>query len=333
MPVKAQPAHFRPSFWLRSADVQSIFPSLALRKPLVRRRCAALLRSSQSVLLDCGDGVRLLGHFSPSGAAAGAQRRLVIILHGWEGSSDSMYVLGLGQHLLERGFDVFRLNLRDHGGSHHLNRSIFHSCRLAEVRDAVCRLAEQYPDHRRSLVGFSLGGNFALRIAASLPPGGGELSRILAVSPVLDPQATLLALESGSPLYRRYFINKWRRSLRMKQQAWPGQFDFAHLSGQRNLTRMTEDLVLGHTGFPTLAQYLQGYAITGEALKHLQVHSHIIAAQDDPIIPAQDLQRLYPNPMLQITLTQHGGHCGFRERLFGGAWLDRFVHEELARAP
>ena len=338
MPAKQRALPFRPPFWLRGPHLQSIFPSLSLRKPFVRRRCAALLNASCPVLLNCGEGVRLLGHFAAAPrAAAGAQsrdprQRLVIILHGWEGSSDSMYVIGLGQYLLDRGFDVFRLNLRDHGESHHLNRDIFHSCRLAEVRGAVSRLAQLYPDHQRSMVGFSLGGNFALRIGASLELKANELMRIVAVSPVLDPQATLQALESGLPLYRRYFIDKWRRSLLKKQRAWPGQYDFAHLSQLRDLTRMTEDLVLQHTQYSTLAQYLQGYAITGEVLRSLQVASHILIAKDDPIIPAQDLSRLHPHPRLRLTVTEHGGHCGFRDRLFGDGWLDRFIFEDLVSA-
>lgn len=339
MPAKERSLPFRPSFWLRGPNLQSIFPSLSLRKPLVRRRCAALLNSSEPVLLECGEGVRLLGHFAAARTAGSVEkisadfkRRLVIILHGWEGSSDSMYVVCLGQYLLERGFDVFRLNLRDHGESHHLNRDIFHSCRLAEVRGAVSRLAQLYPDHWRGIVGFSLGGNFALRIGASPELGSHELSRIVAVSPVLDPQSTLQALEAGLPLYRRYFIDKWQRSLLKKQHAWPGQYDFTHLSQLRDLTRMTEDLVLQHTDFATLAQYLQGYAITGEVLRSLQVPSHIIASKDDPIIPAQDLGRLHSHRELQITLTEHGGHCGFRDSLIGDGWLDRFIYEDLVSA-
>lgn len=240
-----------------------------------------------------------------------------------------MYVVSLAHYLLQRGFDVFRLNLRDHGESHHLNRDIFHSCRLAEVRGAVSRLAQLFPDQWRAMVGFSLGGNFALRIGASLEPGRAALSRIVAVSPVLEPAATLQALETGLPLYRRYFIDKWRRSLRKKQRAWPQLYDFANLSQLRDLTRMTEELVLRHTEYATLAEYLQGYAITGEVLRSLQVPSRIIASRDDPIIPARDLTRLYSHPKLQITLTDHGGHCGFRDSLFGDGWLDRFIHEDL----
>jgi predicted alpha/beta-fold hydrolase len=294
----------------------------------VRRRCAALLAASQPVILDCGEGVRLQGHVAASPRASRPQ--LAILLHGWEGSSDSMYVLSLGQYLFEHGFDVFRLNLRDHGDSHHLNQGIFHSCLLPEVLGAVLDLARRYPSHRRCMAGFSLGGNFALRIGAAWPAGSGMLSKIVAVSPVLDPQQTLVALEQGNPLYRRYFIDKWRRSLIKKQQAWPQHYDFAHLPQLTNLTVMTEQLVLQHTRYPTLADYLQGYAITGDVLRHLQVPSHIVASRDDPIIPAKDLPRLHSNPSLKVTLTDYGGHCGFRESLFRSSWLDRFVCEHLS---
>ena len=90
-----------------------------------------------------------------------------MLLHGWEGSADSLYVLSLAQQLFEQGFSVVRLNLRDHGETHHLNRELFHSCRLPEVVGAVGGAAALYLGGRPlQLVGFSLGGNFMLRVAA-----------------------------------------------------------------------------------------------------------------------------------------------------------------------
>ena len=56
-----------------------------------------------------------------------------MLLHGWEGSAESSCVLSLGSLLYSAGYDVLRLNLRDHGGTQRLNREIFHSCRLPEV--------------------------------------------------------------------------------------------------------------------------------------------------------------------------------------------------------
>ena len=61
----------------------------------------------------------------------------VILLHGWEGSADSTYILRTGNALYRRGYDIFRLNFRDHGDSHHLNRGIFYAVLLEEVFQAV----------------------------------------------------------------------------------------------------------------------------------------------------------------------------------------------------
>src|SRR5690606_14512095 len=95
----------------------------------------------------------------------------------------------------EAGFDVFRLNFRDHGGSHALNEELFHSCRLTEVANAVDRITVQHPTSNTVLIGYSLGGNFALRIAAKAVPT--SLSQVIAICPVLRPHSTMHALESG----------------------------------------------------------------------------------------------------------------------------------------
>ncbi|MBC7984978.1 MAG: alpha/beta hydrolase, partial [Candidatus Obscuribacterales bacterium] len=129
---------FSPPWLLRNAHVQSVLPSLKIRRPLLMRRARAMLAVSKPVLLDCGEGVRLLGMHSaqPNAqiAAQGTQRsELVVLIHGWEGSADSLYVMSLAGYLFDHGYHVFRLNLRDHGPTHHLNEDIFHSCRIAEV--------------------------------------------------------------------------------------------------------------------------------------------------------------------------------------------------------
>jgi uncharacterized protein len=254
-----------------------------------------------------------------------------VLLHGWEGSSESLYVLSLGQYLFERGYDIVRLNLRDHGASHHLNRGLFHSCLLPEVIGAARDIGRMYARSEISLVGFSLGGNFALRVGARARAEQITLRRVVAVSPVIDPARTLLALESGLSLYRNYFIHKWRRSLRKKQKAWPTDFDFAPFDDIRSLTEMTDRLIREHTDFSDLVSYLRGYAITGEVLRDLSVPSLIIASTDDPIIPCEDLMHICANELLRIELTRYGGHCGFRQGLFGGDWLERRVLEELER--
>ena len=137
------------------------------RASRVRRRALPLIAASEELLLDCGDGVKLQAfHASPERRGREPGKRMAVLLHGWEGSTDSTYVMSLGQTLFAAGFEVVRLNLRDHGATHHLNKDLFHSCRLPEVVGAIQALARRFPALPLSLAGFSLGGNFMLRVAA-----------------------------------------------------------------------------------------------------------------------------------------------------------------------
>jgi predicted alpha/beta-fold hydrolase len=327
---------FAPPRRLRHPHLQSIYASLPLRRRAVERRCAPLLEAAREEVVDCGDGVRLLAHVTTQQRLGRAPAdRLAVLLHGWEGSSRSMYLLSLGQTLVEAGYDVARLNLRDHGDTHHLNRDIFHSCRIAEVVGAVRCLHARHAGQRLCLAGFSLGGNFCLRVGARAAEAGIDLSRIVAICPVLDPEHTLQRLESGWALYREYFIWKWRRSLRRKQRAWPGVYDsLVDILRLRNLTAMTDQLACRYGGFATLQDYLRGYAVVGPVLEPLaalpDARCRIIAAADDPICPASDLARVARPPNLEITVTRFGGHCGFYDGRPGPTWVEREVLRSFA---
>ena len=323
---------FEPPRWLRNAHLQSILPSLPLRRPWVERRTGRVIGASREVVLDCGDGVRLLALVATQDAAGRPPaRELVVLNHGWEGSAESLYILSLADALFARGYDVVRLNLRDHGPTHHLNVGIFHSCRIAEVVGAVRAIQAMHPGRSLSLAGFSLGGNFALRVGARAAGAGIRLRRIVAGCPVIDPIATLEVLEHGPALYREYFLLKWKRSLRTKQALWPGHYDFRDMLGMRSMTELTAAMVAMHAEFPGLHAYLSGYAITGDRLATLDTESRIITALDDPIIPSADLARLGRNPALRVTVTRLGGHCGFVESLRGPSWIDREIIAELER--
>jgi predicted alpha/beta-fold hydrolase len=198
---------------------------------------------------------------------------------------------------------------------------------------AVKTLAGQFPGLPIALAGFSLGGNFMLRVAAHREARDLPIERVFAVSPVLDPARTMVTLERGFPVYHSYFVRKWCRSLAKKQLAWPDHYDFEELLRLRSLRQMTRELVLAHTEYPTVDDYLAGYAITGNRLTTLAAPATVITSLDDPIIEAVDLANLARSPRLDIVTTSHGGHCGFLEALGGENWIDRQVVGRLSRNP
>lgn len=318
-------APFDPPRFLAGRHLQSMLPSLGLRvrfAPL-----GQLAERSRSEILTAA-GARLHGLLS---AQRGRPRGLVVLLHGWEGCVESHYMMSSGERLYRAGFDVFRLNFRDHGGTEALNPGLFHSCRIDEVVSAVASLSRRARGAPLFLVGFSLGGNFAMRVAVRAPAAGIELRGVVAVCPVLDPGHTMRALEEGLWVYRSYFLRRWRRSLVAKARAFPERYDFGPLERFSTLTETTEFFVRKYTEYPDLETYLAGYAVTGEAMRGLTVDTHVIAARDDPVIPSDDLARLAPSPALRVTLTRHGGHCGFINDFRLRSWVHAAVLEDLGR--
>jgi len=290
-----------------------------------------MVAASAELLLDCGDGVTLQAFHSSPDREPG--RKVAVILHGWEGSTDSTYMLSLAQTFFAAGYETIRLNLRDHGATHHLNKDLFHSCRLPEVVGAVRSIAAKFPGLPIVLAGFSLGGNFMLRVGAHRDARDLPLERVIAISPVLDPAVTMETLERGFPVYHSYFVKKWSRSLTKKQQAWPGHYDFDDLLRTKSLRIMTDELVRAHTEYPTAAEYLAGYAITGDRLTTLAAPATVLTSLDDPIIDNGDLVRLARSPRLEIITTERGGHCGFIETLGDSSWVDANILDLLSRNP
>lgn len=302
---------FVPSWPLRSGHLQTMLSSSGVRRLLLPQRARTVAEGAEPVMVSGGEGVRLSGAFTPQRERPEA-RGLAVLFHGWEGSVDSTYVLQTGSRLLADGWDVFRLNFRDHGDSHHLNEALFHSCRIDEVVHALGEIAERWPARPMALAGFSLGGNFALRVALKAPEFGIPLAYALAVCPIIDPAEGLFSLEQQAPwFYQAYFMQKWRQSLRIKQSLFPQQTYFELAELKQNLRGLTESLVLRHTDFGSLEAYLDGYSVAGDALAAMRIPATIVTARDDPVIPVNAFERLKLPANVELDIARYGGHCGF----------------------
>ena len=321
---------FRPRGLLRNPHVQSVLASSGVRRLLFRRRRAQLENGATEHILDCGNGIRLQG-FLTRQSAHPAPRALAVLLHGWEGSVQSSYILHTGSRLLAEGCDVFRLNFRDHGQTHHLNRELFHSCRIDEVVGAMKQIAERFGQRPLLVGGYSLGGNFALRVALRAPAAGIPLAWAFAVCPVISPHAGLKSIEDAPWFYETYFMRKWRKSLRRKQSLFPQSPLFSESELKGSMRELTRQMVLRHTDFGTLENYLDGYSIAGSKLAALTVPATILTAEDDPVIPVAEFRELALAADTELTIVPHGGHCGFIRDLSLRSWCEDFLVARMQR--
>lgn len=312
---------FNPPAWLRNPHLQTILNSLGPKRWRAARIGAAL--ATQQLNLKAEDGTVLLGEFDRAPDQATSPRNaVVILLHGWEGSSKSAYQLTTAQLLLNLGFDVLRLNLRDHGNTQHLNRELFNSTRSPEVAGAIGHFLGQHSYGEVFLGGYSLGGNFALRIAADYGSLLG-ITAAAAICPPVDPAKAMAALNTGWFVYEKYFFQRWARSLRAKLVHFPDLGYGGDLAGAKTIDDLNRFFVPRHTAYQTVESYFAAYALTGNRLANLDIPAYLIAATDDPIIPVEDIEKIAPNANLHLQIQPCGGHCGFMENLWGDSWAEK----------
>ena len=295
---------FKPSILIRNRHLQSIIASLHLPAPGKN----FFEENSQEKVILTSCGARLLSFLSPQVNSRG----LIILIHGWEGSSSSAYILSAGKYFYHLGFSICRLNLRDHGDSHHLNEGLFHGALIEETFDAVSQLADAAGNLPVYIIGFSLGANFALRIGGrnSEAPVRG-LKHIFAISPPLDPYKTTLAIDNGIFLYRCYFLYKWKRSLLRKQRLFPHKYDFSRYLQAETCLDLTESIMPCFSDFATYRDYFNLYTLDNEFFQNISLPVDIFIAEDDPVIPLEDFNNLQENMYVRIYRQKFGGHCGF----------------------
>jgi len=308
---------FNPRPWARNPHLQSIFASLHLRTLGGNE----MVDHADEVIVDGGNGVRLLGYHSRRPDGEG--KALVLIIHGWEGSSNSTYVLHTGEYLFKRGCDIFRLNLRDHGESHHLNEGLFHGALTEETITAVRNASQLAGNRPFFVVGFSLGGNFALRVALHTKRIAVQnLRHVICISPLIDPYKSVLCIDRGPAVYRYYFVRKWRKSLRKKQELFPRLYNFEDLLHTNDSLEMTKILVNRYTPFRDYRDYFNQYTLLGDTLGDIAVPVTVVTSEDDPMIPVTDFYNIRANHHMNLIIHRYGGHCGFLDPFPFGCWYE-----------
>jgi len=254
----------------------------------------------------------------------------LVLLHGLEGSSESVYMLGTAAKAFAAGFNTVRVNMRNCGGTEHLTPTLYHSGLSSDIRAITRELIGQDKLPRLYLCGFSMGGNIILKLAGELGAHApSELCAVAAVSPSLDLRACALAIEhSSNRIYRRRFVRSLHRRLTRKAELFPERYNTADLPRVRTVREFDDAYTAPHAGFRDAEDY---YA-QSSALQFLgDVHrpTLIVHAQDDPFVPFASFthRNVAANSRVILLAPPAGGHVGFVAARSGVTSEDRFWAE------
>lgn len=317
---------FRPAWWLPGGHLQTLWPFFFSRGEA---------QSFERERLDLADGDFIDLDWD---AQAPLDGPLVLVLHGLEGSSDSMYVRRLLPQLRTHGLRAVIMHFRGCSGESNRLPRAYHAGDSGDLNEIVTRLhARNRAQRPVCAIGYSLGGNVLLKW---LGETGSEnpLQAAAAISVPFDLHAAADRLERGfSRLYQSYLLRPLRAGQRRKQRergiAPPLTAD--ELDRIRTLRVFDDRVTAPLHGFSGVDEYYTRSS-SRPWLAHIVTPTLLVHARNDPFlgpdgIPSPDEL----SPSILFELSDDGGHVGF---VSGSSpwktepWLEKRIAEWLSAA-
>jgi hypothetical protein len=278
-------------------------------------------------LIETEPGVRVLVKSQrPEGAAKGE----IVMVHGLEGSGHAGYIESLAAAALGAGYAAHRFHMRTCGGTERYSPTLYHAGMTGDLA-AVLRLFRREGREPAFLVGFSLGGNVALKLAGELGESAAELVRaVCGVSAPLDLEAA--ARRIGAP-DNRFYERRFLRKMRDRLIAYGG-YQPADFAGIHSLFEIDDRITAPAFGMGTAENYYRTQSAIW-FVERIRVPTLLIHSKDDTFVPWRIVEHplVRANSRIQVVLTEHGGHLGFVARGPKRFWLDAAIPEWIGARP
>lgn len=326
MPVLESPT-YRPGWPYSTAHGATTLPTLL-------RRVAVRAWQRERVETPDGDFLDLDHWLQPDSAERAGETPTVVLLHGLEGNARRQYMLGMARAFFRQGWNAVNVNYRGCSGEPNRRPFSYHSGATGDLRTVLDHLTRS-GRMVRALVGFSLGGNLALKYLGEDPDGVlPTLKAVVAFSAPVDLASGERQLRRrGNCLYRRRFLRKLSVKIRQKAAQFPQEVDPAPLDRIRTLKDFDDVYTAPLSGFAGADDYYHRCS-SRQFLPRIGLPSLLVSAADDPFLGPE----CYPEDEARasrhfhLEIPRHGGHVGFRQagpQYWSEQRAVRFVSEHL----
>jgi len=268
------PSHFQPKRWLfRNSHVSTIYASL------IRRWIPQV--QFQRERLELADGDFLDLDWSKKGS-----KQLLIVLAGLEGKSRSMYARSAIKHFNDQGWDALGLNYRGCSGEPNRLLRGYHMGASEDVKVTVEHAIQHHGYEEIVLMGFSLGGNLALKYVGeesdNLPK---EIKATISVSAPMDLEASERRMNRW---YNWHYVKWFMLTLNWKANRKKRQYPEALKSYQGffmsgNFIYFDTHFTAPANGFASVQDYWEQSSCRPQ-LSKIKIPSLIIAANNDSFL-------------------------------------------------
>ena len=260
-------------------------------------------------------------------------KKLVIIIHGLEGSSGSKYITAMTKISNENGFDVAAVNLRGCSGAPNLLLPSYHSGKTEDLAEIISYLEtnENYASY--SIVGYSLGGNMLMKyLGEGRSDYSSKLHAAVGVSVPCDLKGSSESIAKfWNMVYMQRFLISLKKKTKLKFQQFPdADLDLEAILNSRNFLDFDNLFTAPVNGFSDAGDYWKQNSCK-QFLGGIEIPSLLITSIDDPFLSESciPIHEARSNDHVKLEVTKHGGHVGYNSNFEKGSgfWLERRIIE------
>jgi predicted alpha/beta-fold hydrolase len=251
----------------------------------------------------------------------------ILMLHGLEGCHRAGYMVRLAHKLFKQGNRVIRVNLRGRGSGFGYAKQLYHGGRSEDILSVLQEQKALYPNSPTTLIGFSLGGNIALKLAGELGEQGPYyLQQVISVcAPVDLGHCAEMISRPKNHTFRRHFMRKLKKTVKQRHRLFPDLPPPPNIHFfDMHLHQFDDIYTAPYSGFKSARDYYE-QAGALRVMDRIQIPCRMLFALDDPFIDSSALHhRAFP-AHVELYLTKHGGHMGFLgspTKPGGFRWMD-----------
>ena len=286
------------------------------QNPDLNTLSAALLRKVKTTIvererLDLPDGDFLdLDWIQKSSST-----KLALTIHGLEGNARRAYMTGMMKKFSAEGWDAAGINMRGCSGEDNRFLNGYHSGKSEDLDFVVRYCLSKYPHYQTLIiVGFSIGGNIALKYAGEQGPAIPEqVKSVITFSVPCDLAGCSYVLETKrNRFYQWQFLVTLKRKAKDKIKQYPDSFNIEKVLKAKFFRGFDDHFTAPINGYKDAWDYWTQVSCLNY-LEAIKIPTLLVNAKDDSFMN----EDCYPKEIaankdnFYLEIPNHGGHLGF----------------------
>ncbi len=291
---------YKAPFLLKNAHANTVFAALA-------RKVSGVYYDRERIETPDGDFFDL--DWSKLG-----NDKLVVALHGLEGSANRPYIRGMIREFNRNGWDGLGFNFRGCSGEPNRKPYSYHMGWTLDLEYLIEKILILTSYQEIALVGFSMGGNVILNY---LGKKGKEVPKIIkkAVTfsvPCHIESANVEINKFRNKAYLMRFMNSLRQKVIAKSLAFPDSIQYEKENFPKNFYEFDEMYTAPLNGFKNNVDYWRSTSCINH-LQKISIPTLLINSLDDTFLSKECFPKeiAKQNRHLYLEVTKNGGHVGF----------------------